>query len=101
MPAREGEKTGGKSNAEERSATETAGTLTLLTHVVDRQDGGPAGGACALQGHMDDAVGGLDAVLLEGETLITHPRRKTHTVILQRGRNMHMKLINMREKMSK
>lgn len=42
------------------------GTLTLLTHVVDRQDGGPAGGAGAMEGHVDDPVRGLDAVLLEG-----------------------------------
>lgn len=55
------------------------GTLTLLTHVVDRQDGGPAGGAGAMEGHVDDAVRGLDAVLLEGETLITHPRHRTHS----------------------
>lgn len=60
------------------------GTLTLLTHVVDRQDGGPAGGAGAMEGHVDDAVRGLDAVLLEGETLITHPRHRTHSYPLVR-----------------
>lgn len=49
------------------------GTPTLLAHVVDRQDGGPARGARAMEGHVDDAVRSLDAVLLEGETLITHP----------------------------
>lgn len=46
------------------------GTLTVLTHVMDRQDCGPASGAGAVEGHVDDALRGLDAVLLEGETLI-------------------------------
>lgn len=64
------------------------GTLTLLTHVVDRQDGGPAGGAGAKEGHMDDPVRGLDAVLLEvGGTLITHPRHKTHSSPPARKKN--------------
>lgn len=54
------------------------GTLTLLTHVVDRQDGGPAGGARPVEGHVDDAERGLDAVLLQGETIVTHPPHQTH-----------------------
>lgn len=49
------------------------GALTVLTHVVDRQDRGPASGAGAVEGGVDDAVRGLDAVLLEGETLTSHP----------------------------
>lgn len=52
--------------------------LTVLTHVVDRQDRGPAGGAGAVEGGVHDAVRGLDVVLLEGKTLISHPRHKTH-----------------------
>lgn len=52
--------------------------LTVLTHVVDRQDRRPASGAGAVEGGVDDAVRGLDAVLLEGETLISHPRHKMH-----------------------
>lgn len=47
-------------------------TLTLLTHVMDRQDGGPAGGAGAVEGDVDHAVRGLDAVLLEGEKHLLH-----------------------------
>lgn len=54
------------------------GTLTVLTHVMDRQDCGPASGAGAVEGHVDDALRGLDAVLLEGETLISHPRHEMH-----------------------
>lgn len=62
----------------QRGGEESAGdggeqTLTLLTHVVDRQDGGPAGGAGAVEGDVDHAMRGLDVVLLEGATLITHP----------------------------
>lgn len=54
------------------------GALTVLAHVVDRQDRWPASGAGAVEGGVDDAVGGLDAVLLEGETLISRPRHKMH-----------------------
>lgn len=55
------------------------GALTVLTHVVDRQDRGPASGAGAMEGGVDDAVGGLDVVLLEGKTLTSHPRQKKCT----------------------
>lgn len=50
-----------------RGAREAAGeaTLTVLTHVVNRQDGGPARGAGAMEGHVDDPMRGLDVVLLE------------------------------------
>lgn len=39
-------------------------SLTVQTHVVEGEDGGPAGGPCAVQGHVQDAVWGLNAVLL-------------------------------------
>lgn len=39
-------------------------SLTVQTHVVEGEDGGPTGGPCAVQGHVQDAVWGLNAVLL-------------------------------------
>lgn len=73
LPVGKGRGGDGKWSAETRKAKGTAAraTLTVLTHVVDRQDGGPAGGTGAVEGHVDHAVRGLDAVLLEGETLVS------------------------------
>lgn len=40
-------------------------SLTVQTHVVEGEDGRPAGGSCAVQGHVENTVRGLDTVLLE------------------------------------
>lgn len=49
-------------------------SLTVQTHVVEGEDGRPAGGSCAVQGHMQDAMRGLNIVLLDGEEVTTKPQ---------------------------
>lgn len=41
--------------------------LTVQTHVMEGEDRRPAGGSCAVEGHMQDAMWGLNTVLLERE----------------------------------
>lgn len=41
--------------------------LTVQTHVMEGEDSRPAGGPCAVEGHVQDAMWGVDAVLLERE----------------------------------
>lgn len=38
---------------------------TVQAHVVEGEDGRPAGGSRAMEGHVQDTVRGLDAVLLQ------------------------------------
>lgn len=82
----EEERAGGERGrrAESGEGNQGEATLTVLTHVVDRQDGGPARGTGAVEGHVDDAVRGLDAVLLEVGVVVTS------TVSLRGGRNAQM-----------
>lgn len=41
-------------------------TLTVQAHIMEGEDGGPAGGSCAVEGHVQDTMRGLDTVLLRG-----------------------------------
>lgn len=38
---------------------------TVQAHIVEGEDGRPAGGPCAMEGHMQDPVRRLNAVLLQ------------------------------------
>lgn len=45
---------------------EKAEQLTVQAHIVEGEDSGPAGGSRAVEGHVQNAVRGLNAVLLQG-----------------------------------
>lgn len=38
---------------------------TVQAHIVEGEDGGPAGGPGAVEGHMQDTVRGLDTMFLQ------------------------------------
>lgn len=42
--------------------------LTVQTHIVEGEDGGPTGGPRAVEGHVQDAMRSLNTVLLEKAT---------------------------------
>lgn len=39
--------------------------LTVQTHIMEGEDGRPSGGSCAVEGHVQNTMRGLNAVLLE------------------------------------
>lgn len=43
----------------------TKKTPTVQAHIVEGEDGRPAGGPCAMEGHMQDPVRRLNTVLLQ------------------------------------
>lgn len=50
---------------EERVKKNQYKTPTVQAHIVEGEDGRPAGGPCAMEGHVEDAVRGLNTVLLQ------------------------------------
>ncbi len=51
--------------------------LTVQAHVMEGEDGRPAGGSCAVEGHVQDTMWGLDTVLLERGEGPTNPECDT------------------------
>lgn len=54
----------------ERKTWGGGSVLTVKAHIMDGEDCRPAGGSCAMEGHMQNTMRGINTVLLQREELL-------------------------------